>query len=182
MVFCCLGVLVLLVSVFGCGWSAVGSVVVLACLAWWFFCWCLGGCCWSCGSFCVWSAVGFLVGVVVSVFFFWCLDRWGVCLFCCLLSCVLWLSSCLGFCCLLVFLLWCLLFGVLVLLVLVAGRVLSGVFSSGAVCGSSLIFLVCSFGWSAVAVLGFVLVVSTVFVCLVNESSAGADADLFVYK
>ena len=46
------------------------------------------------------------------------------------------------------FLLWCLLFGgvgsvgfcLWVWLVLVAGRVLSGVFSSGAVCGSSLIF------------------------------------------
>lgn len=62
------------------------------------------------GSFCVWSAVGFLVGVAVSGFFFWCLNRWGVCLFCCLLSCVLWLSSVLVFV-VCWFLLWCLLAG-----------------------------------------------------------------------
>ena len=182
MVFCCLGVLVLWVFCLWlwlvCCWfccAGLSGVVVFLLVSWWLPVGRVG--LFVCGLLLV-----FLSGVVVSVFFFWCLDRWGVCLFCCLLSCVLWLSSCLGFCCLLVFLLWCLLFGVLVLLVLVAGRVLSGVFSSGAVCGSSLIFLVCSCGWSAVAVLGFVLVVSTVFVCLVNESSAGADADLFVYK
>ena len=113
----------------------------------------------------------------------------GVCLF---VVCFLVFCGCLPVlvfvvCC---FLLWRLLAGdvgsvgfcLWVWLVLVAGRVLSGVFllvrSVVPLCS----FLVCSCGWSAVAVLGFVLVVSAVFVCLVNESSAGADADLFVYK
>lgn len=49
-------------------------------------------------------------------------------------------------------------------------------------CRCAGLFAVVVFCQSAVAVLGFVLVVSAVFVCLVNESSAGADADLFVYK
>lgn len=51
-------------------------------------------------------------------------------------------------------------------------------FFCGVYCLGVLVLLVFLF----LGVVGFVLVVSAVFVCLVNESSAGADADLFVYK
>ncbi|MGO5068956.1 hypothetical protein [Bifidobacterium catenulatum] len=114
----------------------------------------------------------------------------GVCLLCCLFSRVLRLSSCLGFCGLLVSFVasigWgCWFCWFLFLDVVGFGSWSCLVWRFFFWCGLWFLFdlfLVCSCGWSAVAVLGFVLVVSAVFVCLVNESSAGADANLFVYE